>query len=127
MTKKMTNADILAFYNELYKMNKKEEETGESIFRNIKVNFAIRRNKEKLLPILKAYEESRQQIFDKYKSEEDDSKIQIRMECAKQYSEDMNELLNIENEVDIHSVPIDSLSECNLTMSEMDAIYFMIE
>lgn len=128
MTKKLTNADVLAFYNKLMEMHAKEEKTGESIFKSIKVNFAIRRNKEKLLPILRSYEESRQEIVKKYKDENStDEKIQIKIECAEQYSNDMNELLNIENEVDIHSVAIDALSECNLTMSEMDAIYFMIE
>ncbi|MFR3072133.1 MAG: DUF1617 family protein [Paeniclostridium sp.] len=103
----------------------------------IKVSYAIAKNVSKIENELKIYNNERQKLLDKYcvKDEEGKNKIdennQLRItdENMDDWNKEINELLDIEIEIDIHKFNINDLlnSNCEMTASELMLIDYMIE
>lgn len=102
-----------------------------------KMSYAIAKNTKKIESELNIYNKERQKLIDKYciKDEEGKNKIdennQLRIadEHLEVWSKDLEELLNIEVEINIHKFNIDDFynCDCDLTPAELIAIDFMIE
>lgn len=102
-----------------------------------KMSYAIAKNTKKIENELEIYNCERQKLLDKYcvKDEEGKNKIdennqlKIADEHIESWSRDLEELLNIEVEIDIHKFHIDDFynSNCDLTPAEILAIDYMIE
>lgn len=104
----------------------------------VKVGFAINRNLAILNPIASAYEDERQKIIDKYAEKDESGSTKISdgkyvLNDPENYKKDMKELLEMENEVNFYTIPIDDLTKCDedkfdsLTPDELEALYNMIE
>lgn len=103
----------------------------------IKVSYAIAKNVSKIENELKIYNSERKKLLDKYciKDEEGKNKIdennqlKIKDEHLKDWNKEINELLDIEVEIDIHKFKESDLMCCNfeISPSELMLIDYMIE
>ena len=102
----------------------------------IKVSYAIAKNITKIESELKAYNNERQKLIEKYSLKDaegkpliEDNNIKIAPGNIEDWNRDIKELLAIENEIDIHKFHIDELinSNCNMSPTELNVIEYMIE
>lgn len=103
----------------------------------IKVSYALAKNLSKIEKELEIYNTERQKLVDKYcvKNENGENKIDkdnnLRLDekYSDDWNKDLNELLDIEIEIDIHKFNINDLlnSNCEMTANELMIIDYMIE
>lgn len=101
----------------------------------IKASYAIAKNIAKLEAELKTYNTEREKLIEKYSVKDEKGKtiigendqISINPEHLAEWSKDLQELLAIENEVDIHKFSVEALSGYNMSASELMLIDYMIE
>ena len=102
----------------------------------IKVSYAIAKNISKIEKELEIYNKERQKLRDKYclKDEEgnlidENNQFKIADGNLEAWNKDMNELLDIEIDINIHKFSKDDLfnSNCNITPAELMLIDYMIE
>lgn len=103
----------------------------------VKVSYSIAKNINKIESELKIYSNEKQKLIEKYSEKGEDgktlidaeNKIKIQDECLEDWNKDIEELLAIECEIDIHKFHIDELvnSNCNMTPAELMLIDYMIE
>lgn len=95
----------------------------------VKVNFFIQKNKAVLMTLAQDIDNSRIEIVKNYGTMDEESNQFIvpedKIEAA---NAELMDLFNIEQEVDIRKVSIDSFPEdINLTTAQMEALMFMID
>ena len=130
MIKTMTNAEMVSAVNRIAAMQSRETENKEKIFgEHITVNYAIRKNKEKLLNLLKPYSESMNDLLEACRAAEldKDGNVKIRKDCINKWNSGIKELQNIELEVDVHMVKFADIKGLKLSMDDLEAIDFMLE
>lgn len=103
----------------------------------IKVSYALAKNISKIEKELDIYNKERQKLLDKYciKDEEgknlvdENNQLKIADENLEAWNKDINDLLDIEIDIDIHKFNECDLlnSNCDLTPSEIMLIDYMIE
>ena len=103
----------------------------------IKVSYAIAKNISKIESELKIYNKERQKLLDKFcvKDSEgnnvidENNNLKIADEHLEVWNKEINELLDIEVEIDIHKFNVDDLiySNCEMTPGEIMLIDYMIE
>lgn len=103
----------------------------------IKVSYAISKNIKKLEKELKIYNEERQKLIDKYCVKDDEGKnlidennnLKIADEHLEDWNKEINELMDIEVDIDIHKFNLDSLmcGNYDMTPAELMIIDYMIE
>ncbi|WP_196002018.1 DUF1617 family protein [Clostridium sp. 1001271B_151109_B4] len=102
----------------------------------VKVAYAITKNINKINSDLKAYNEEKAKLIDKYAEKDKEGKLKtdeygnvtLKEEYIQEWNRDMAELLSIENEIDIHMIQLDDLlsSDYSISPAELAAIDFMI-
>ena len=130
MIVKMTNAEMVAAVNKITSMQEREEKDGKKLFGSkIKIVYAIKKNKEKLLQLLKPYEEARVELIKEHGTNAalTDGVLEIRKDRKEQWNKAMKELLDIEADVDIFTVNFTELDGLSLSLNDMDAIDFMVK
>lgn len=125
---KLSNEVLINSVNVLSKLNNMEL--------NIKVSYAIAKNIDKLEKELKVYNDERQKLIEKYSIKDEEGKtkvneggtINIKEDKIQDWNMDINELIKLENEVDIHCIKLDDLfkCDCNITPGELHLINYMI-
>ncbi|MGL5642928.1 MAG: DUF1617 family protein, partial [Paraclostridium sp.] len=103
----------------------------------IKVSYALAKNLSKIEKELEIYNIERQKLIDKYCIKDEngenkidkDNKLSLDEKYLDAWNKDLNELLDIEIEIDIHEFNINDLlnSDCEMTASELMIIDYMIE
>ena len=103
----------------------------------IKVSYAIAKNIKKLESELDIYNKERQKLIDKYciKDEEgnnvidENNNLKIADEHIDNWNKEINDLMDIEVDIDIHKFNLDSLMNVNydMTPAELMIIDYMIE
>lgn len=95
----------------------------------IKINFYLQKNKNTLLQLSQDIERSRLEIAQTYgELTEDESQYSIPPEKMEAASKELEDLFNLEQEVNIYKINIDSLSDdLVMTTAQMEAIMFMID
>lgn len=128
MKKKLTNERIVNTINVLGRLN--------DTALPIKVAYAVSKNIDKIERELKAYNTEKSKLLDKYAEKNENGEIiienghfKIKEECAENWNREIRELLDIENDVEIHMIQLDYLlnSNCDIAPSEFSLIDFMIE
>lgn len=123
MTKIFTNKEIYNFY---FLIN--ENIINENITLPIKVNFAIQKNFTLLLKLSEEIEQVKQKICAQngnYIPEENSFKIdKDKIESTQQQLDD---LMEIKQEVKIHTIKLEDLENIQLTSKQMQSLLFMIE
>ena len=102
----------------------------------VKVAYAITKNINKINSELKAYNEEKAKLIDKYAEKDKEGKLKadeygnvtLREEYIQDWNRDIAELLSIENEIDIHMINLDDLlnSNYNISPADLSVIDFMI-
>lgn len=95
----------------------------------VKINFYLQKNKRVLLDLSQDIEHSRMDIAQNYGTlTEDGTAYNISDENISAANNEIIELFNIEQDVPIYKVSIDSFSDdLTLTTAQMEAIMFMID
>ena len=120
----LTNGQIYDYTRALM-----EEFYDDSLRLPIKMNFYLQKNKKTLFDLAQEIEKSRLEIASTYgELDEETQQYQVPADKVEAASKDLNELFNIEQDVNIYKINIDSLSDdFVLTTAQMEAIMFMIE
>ncbi|MDE7436658.1 MAG: hypothetical protein K2N01_12685 [Lachnospiraceae bacterium] len=124
----MKNSEIVAGYMGLLNLVEKKEKYP------VKFSFAITKNLKLLEQLNKDFETERNRLLDIYNVKDETGeptykttgKIDIVPEIEENWKKDVQELLNIEVEVKIHTVTLADLEGVNLTAEDMFACEFMI-
>lgn len=95
----------------------------------VKVNFYIQKNKATLFNLAKDIEEARTAILQTYGTlNEESGQYEFDEKNATIAAHELNDLFNLEQEVQIYTVSIDSFGEdLSLTTGQMEALMFMID
>ncbi len=104
----------------------------------IKLGFAINKNVQAVKGISEAYNEEQGKILDKYCNKDEQGNCLAKEDRYDitdwdGYNREMTELLKIENEVAVHTVPLEEVEKCGtgkfdtLTPEELELLDFMIE
>lgn len=127
---KMKNSEIVAFLNTCANLREKRLP--------VRLAYAIKKNMSSVQEAAAAYMDERKELVDRYAKkdengeylEEDNCYI---MEDKAGFEKDMEELLGIETEVEIHTVSITVVEKCDddqkydaLTMEELGVIDYML-
>ncbi|HHV27431.1 MAG TPA: DUF1617 family protein [Tissierellia bacterium] len=122
---KLTNQTLLNSISKLRVLSQKQLP--------VKVSYAIAKNISKIEKELTIYEIERQKLIDKYAEKDNEGKVvadnngQIKFKDKEGWEKDIKELLDIENEIDIHKFKIEELEGYNMTPAELMSIEYMIE
>lgn len=101
----------------------------------VKVSYAISKNISKIESILNIYNKEKEKLLEKYGEKDEEGQLKsneygqivINKSCEKDWEKDINDLLEIENEIDIHKFSIDLLGEYSMSPIELTSIDYMIE
>ena len=95
----------------------------------VKINFYLQKNKKTLLSLSQDIEQSRMDIAQTYGTiNENGTAYNIAEENIVAANNEIQDLFNIEQEVPIYMVSIDSFNDdLTLTTAQMEAILFMID
>ena len=127
---KMQNKEIVDFLNTCVSMKKKSLP--------VRLAYAIKKNVAAVQEAASAYTAEREELIRRYAKKDENGEIMTEDDCyimedKERFGEDMSELLNIETEVEIHTVSISVVEKCDedskydsLTMAELDVIDFML-
>ena len=95
----------------------------------IKINFYLQKNKATLIEMAQEIEKTRMDIAQSYGELNTElNQFIIPPEKMIEASKELNDLFNLEQDVNIYMINIDSLSDdYDMTTAQMEAIMFMIE
>jgi Protein of unknown function (DUF1617) len=101
---------------------------------NIKVSYAIAKNISKIEKELEVYNKEKAKLIDKYCEKDKEGNLKIdkdgntKIIDQENWSKDFKELLQIENEIDIHKINEEDLFKCdnaNITPGELILVDYM--
>ena len=100
----------------------------------VKVSYAIAKNIAKLERELKIYNTEQEKLIEKYSIKDEKGKtivsennqINIQKDKLDDWNKDINELLEIENDIEIHKFFIDALDGYAMTPAELMILDYMI-
>ena len=122
---KLTNRKIIADVNTLLPLSQR--------VLPVKAGFVIAKNLNKIEDILTIYNKERQKLIEKYceKDEEgnlktENNSYEIKEGLKEDFNKESEELLEIENEVDIHKFSLADLGDTKLPIAELQTIEYMI-
>lgn len=130
---KITNRQVIEFINSV-SVNKLASKRLP-----VKVAYAISRNLDKMNNIITSYETARKTLLDQYAEKDEEGKAKAKdgnyviQEDQKQaFSDEMKELLEVENEIDLHTINMDEVEKCDtdkydsLTTADLMTLDIMI-
>lgn len=130
---KITNRQVIEFINSV-SANKLASKRLP-----VKVAYAISRNLDKMNNIVTSYETARKTLLDQYAEKDEEGKAKVKngnyviQEDQKQaFSDEMKELLEVENEIDLHTINMDEVEKCDtdkydsLTTADLMTLDIMI-
>jgi len=123
----MKNKEIIEHINQLSAFTKEKLP--------VKLSFAVAKNLNKLRDHYKDYEEARNKLLDLYNVKDENKEpaykatgnIEIAKESVTDWNKDATELLEIEVEVEVHSVSFPVIEQLELSVADAEAIRFMIK
>lgn len=121
---KLTNTEI---YSYALALNKAFTDNSQRL--PVKVGFYLQKNKNNLIELARGIEESRMEIIRNYGSQvKNTDQYQIDADKVDIAQKELNDLLDLEQEVTIYKVNIDTIpDDLILTAEQMEAMMFMID
>ncbi|WP_040192086.1 hypothetical protein [Clostridium culturomicium] len=118
---KLSNSKILNSTGALSKISQMELP--------IKVSYAVAKNIDKIESELKVYNAEKQKLIDKYTVKDEHGNLKISEEHQEAWTRDIEALVEIEVDIDIHKFSVEEFinSNCNISPGELMAIDYMIE
>lgn len=125
--KTMTNLEIYNIASTLVELLNKM--TEENITLPIKANFYFQKNANTLTTLAKELEEERSKIISKNGTpvEGEEGKVTIDPGKVDEVNTELFDLFNLEQEVAVNMIDIDSFGNVEMTPTQMAAITFMIK
>jgi hypothetical protein len=123
----MKNREIIEHINAIGAFTKDKMPT--------KLSFAVVKNFNKLQAAYKDYDQARLNLIDIYAEKDDEGKNKlgedgtaiIKTDSQDTFLTEINELLDIEVEIDVHMVDYSVIENIQLAVADMAAIEFMIK
>ena len=126
---KMKNSEIVAFLNICANLKQKHLP--------VRLAYAIKKNMSAVQEAAAAYMAEREELVARYAKKENGKYLEENgcyiMDDKAGFEKDMEELLGIETEVEIHTVSVSVVEKCDddpkydaLTMEELDVIAYML-
>lgn len=120
---KLTNYEIYTYAQQL-----NSAFTNKNLYLPARVNFFLQKNTQLLLTLAQEIEESRLNIIRHYGiANIETGNIEIPAGKVEIASNEIQELLMLEQEVNITKINIDKFGDIELSLEQMNAIMFMIE
>ena len=121
---KLTNNEIYSHANKL--MEVFQDNTQKL---PIKINFYLQKNKNTLVTLAQEIEKTRIEIARSYgELNSETQQFVVPPEKIPEASKELNDLFNLEQDVNIYVINVDSLSDdYEMTTAQMEAIMFMID
>lgn len=127
---KIKNSQMVSFLNGKADIQNKKLPT--------KLGYAITKNIKLMNSVAEAYEEERKKILDRYAMKDADGEYVVKegayvISDLEAYGAEMQELLEIDNEMDIHMVLFSELEKCDseqfdaLSVQDLCLLEFMTE
>lgn len=100
---------------------------------NIKVSYAVAKNISKIEKELEVYNKEKSKLINKYGEKDEEGKLKknedetVKIIDTESWDKDIKELLEFENEIDIHKINEEDLFKCNcnITPGELMLIDYM--
>ena len=119
----LKNDDILLIYDTLQRLIDNKEFKS-----NISIGYIMIKNKITLEPLVNAIYDMRRDIALEYSiGEEENGNVKIPKEKAEEVTQKLKELMDIENEVDLIQISIDSLKNAELTLEDTMGLMYMLK
>lgn len=127
---KMKNKEIVTFLNTCTGLKQKHLP--------VRLAYAIKKNISAVQEAAAAYSAEREELINRYAKKDDSGNPVIENDCYVMedkagFTKDMSDLLDIETEVEIHTVSLAAVEKCDddpkydaLTMEELDVIDCML-
>lgn len=94
----------------------------------IKANFFLQKNKNTFLSLAQEIEESRNAIFQKYGTlNEDGSGYNFDEKVIGEANAELSDLLNLTQELDVYLINLEDFKDIKLNSQQMNALMLMIE
>ncbi|MDB1969418.1 MULTISPECIES: hypothetical protein [Clostridium] len=100
----------------------------------IKLSYALSKNITKIDRELIIYNKERQKLIEKYGAKDEEGKLNNREDGTidivdtENWNKDLRELLEIENDIDIHVIDLENIdSDINITPGEIMLVDYMFE
>jgi hypothetical protein len=121
---KLTNSEIYSYANKLMEVF---QDSNQKL--PIKINFYLQKNKNTLITFAQEIEKTRFEIIQSYgELNQETQQFVVPQDKIAEASKELNDLFNLEQDVNIYMINIDSLSDdYAMTTAQMEAIMFMIE
>lgn len=125
----LKNKEILTFINGCGSLKEKKLP--------VKLGYAIKKNISAVGDAAKAYDEEYKELLNKYGTKDEKGNLveengRCPIEDGQNFTKDLEELLDIETEVNIHTITEDELRSCDdsrydpLSVSDLDTLEIMI-
>ena len=127
---KLKNKDILKFVNGCTALREKKLP--------VRLGYAIKKNLGSVSDAANAYNTERSTLISRYAEKDNNAHPQIeegryRIKDKENFEKDLNELLEIETEVNIHQVTLEEIEKCEdprydaLTVTDLETLEVMTE
>lgn len=100
----------------------------------IKLSYAFSKNITKINRELEVYNKERQKLIEKYGEKDEEGKLKVKENGninildADNFNKDIKEILEIENEIDIHIIDLESINaDVNITPGDLIVIDYMFK
>jgi hypothetical protein len=121
-TIKLTNAEIFSMALTL-----KELCENPDFVLPIKANFYLQKNKNTLLALAQEIEQSRNSVFEKYGTlNEEQTGYNFTEDVIAVANNELNDLLSLEQDIDFYLINLDDFKEIKLNSHQMNALMLMI-
>lgn len=117
----MKNGDILVLYETLKRISEDKE-----IKLNVVAGYILAKNKEKLRQEAALIYKMRQDIIMEH-GELKGSTIIVPKEYIDEVNQQINDLMEIDTEIELTKVPIETLEDCKLTIGEIESLSSIIQ
>lgn len=124
---KLRNSEMIQIVNNITAIQSNELQSEEKRFvGKIKASYALKKNRDKILELLKPYEEERLEIFERFKIDKNGSLENLSNDEKEALLKELNVLLSIEVDVPVYKVNIEDVEGIKLSFEELDVLDFMI-
>lgn len=117
----LTNQQILSINQSINDLRESK------IILNIKTSYKLARIKKIIQSFTDTIQQEQMKLYQKYGESEEDGKIRIPPEKIKEFTEEFEELMKINNNIEIDPINIDELGDVDIDFNIMDGLMDILE
>lgn len=93
---------------------------------NIKTSYILAKNKQSLTPLVNLIEQKRMELYRKYGTQKDDGSVVVPKERISELEIELNELLEVENNVELMELNLDSFGDVEIPFDILEELLNMV-